>query len=238
MRVALSTLQPAWGRIAAVAVRSANPKGPGGVAFGGLRAGAGDLLDQIGRPNIVAAVAEAGEDEAGAWASRGAECGEGGNGIGEEHNAVARDDEVGGWELRDHRDGVAMMEGDGAAVADAGARRLDQVGGQVEAGDGGVGAGVGEREAGGAGAAADVDRVEGAGGGGAADCGVEMRGQVGEGTVGSLPFGGPGAADAAGPVCGGGHGVGPVVMGWAHVCPLLRVTPDVFRGPPSRGGEA
>ena len=88
------------------------------------------------------------------------------------------------------------------------------------------------------GAAADVDRVEGAGGSGAADRGVEMRGQFGEGTVGALPFGGPGAADAAGPVCGGGHGVGPVVMGWAHVCPLVRVTPDLFRGPPSRGGEA
>ncbi|PAV93082.1 hypothetical protein WR25_11431 [Diploscapter pachys] len=40
-----------------------------------------------------------------------------------------------------------------------------------------------------------------------------MRRQIGEGTVGALPFGGPGAADATGPVCGGGHGVGPVVMG-------------------------
>jgi len=127
------------------------------------------------------------------------ERGEGGDGIGEEHHPVARDEQVErGAGCGDGED-VAFdeVEINAARGALAGDRQL--CGRQVDAGDVKLRPRRGEREAGRAGAAADVERAAGFGGE-VENCRVEPPREIAERAVGALPFRCPGAADAADPV--------------------------------------
>ncbi len=165
--------------------------------------------ERHGDPGILFQRRPGGEDEAAVGIERAAEIGEGGDGVAEEHDAEARDQQVGGRAVEAPGEGVGQFQAGVFGFGEAGAGGLEDDGGDVDSGDAAGGAdGIGECEGGAAGAAADVNDAAAGCGGGEVQQRVEHRGEgaFGAGFVGGplLAHGAVPGFDLAGVTVGGG----------------------------------